>query len=114
MSEPVVWWLPSTPRIFQQMNEKPPLKVASDAGTVPAFPCIVYVSKRESGVFARVANLAGIEAEASHEREVLGKIVPLFKAKVARLHAEESPIEWIDPPLPIGPEEVKRFIPVHL
>ena len=51
---------------------------------VPAFPCIVHLNA-EGGVYrGRVANLAGLEAEASSERELLGKIVPLFKTRRRR------------------------------
>lgn len=81
---------------------------------VPTFPCIVYVRKVDGGMFARVANLEGIELRGHSERELLQKIVPEFKRQVARLHQQDEPIPWIDPIPDPAPDETKRFIPVHL
>ena len=81
---------------------------------VPAFPCIVHLTT-EGGVYrGRVVNLAGIEAEGSSEREMLGKIVPLFKRTVAEIHQRGDSIPWINPVPEPKPTEIKRFIPVHL
>jgi hypothetical protein len=100
------------------MNEQPKLPIDSTRSPVPevpAFGCIVYVRPVSAGrVIARVANLAGIEIEAANERDALTKIVPLFKSVVqGHLHSETT-IPWIDPPSPIGENEQKRFLPVHL
>ncbi|HEX5104090.1 MAG TPA: hypothetical protein VFV87_09785 [Pirellulaceae bacterium] len=83
---------------------------------VPVFNCIVNVSPpgQQAPCRAQVANLAGISASGPSEREALAKIVPQFKAAVARLHAANEPIPWIDPPMPPAAGELQRFIAVHL
>jgi len=81
---------------------------------VPAFPCIVHLAIEDGVYRGRVANLAGIEAEASSEREVLGRIVPVFKRTVAEIHQRGDSIPWITPVPEPKPAEIKRFIPVHL
>lgn len=81
---------------------------------VPAFPCIVHLTVQNGVYHGRVANLAGIEAVASTEREMLGKIVPIFKRTVAEIHQSGDTIPWITPVPEPTPTEIKRFIPVHL
>jgi len=81
---------------------------------VPAFPCIVHLDVQDGIYRGRVANLAGIEAVASSEREMLGKIVPIFKRTVAEIHQRGDSIPWITPVPDPKPTEIKRFIPVHL
>jgi len=82
---------------------------------VPVFSCIVYVSPDAGGgVRARVANLADLGCIAASEREALGKIVAAFKQRVGDLMHSETPIPWIEPPMPAEPGELIRFIPVHL
>jgi hypothetical protein len=90
------------------MND--PLKAAD----VPVFNCMVYVSRTEDRVRARVANLAGIESTAGSEREALSEVVKVFKQRVAEWTRSQSPIPWIDPPSPPEPEELARLIAVHL
>ncbi len=80
----------------------------------PAFGCLVYIKKTKAGVTARVANLDGIEIEASDERAALGKIVPAFRAKVAEQMESGGDVAWIDPPSAKADDEQKRFLPVHL
>ena len=97
-------------------SDPPKLSITSDSDevSVPTFGCIVYVSKVDGGVKARVANLAGLESVGGSERDALSKLVPAFKKAIqATLMADEE-VQWIDPPLPIGDDEQKRFIPVHL
>ena len=81
---------------------------------VPAFPCIVHLAVQDGVYRGRVANLAGIEVVASSEREMLGKIVPLFKRTVAEIHERGDSIPWITPVPEPKPTEIKRFIPVHM
>jgi len=81
---------------------------------VPAFPCIVHVSTDGVHYRGRVVNLAGIESSGSSERDLLGKIVPLFKQVVADYHQRGEVIPWITPVPDPEPTETKRFIPVHL
>lgn len=90
------------------------LPIESGDPTVPAFGCIVYFVS-EAGVFrGRVANLAGIEVQASSQREMLGQIVAQFKSAVAASLAEGETPNWIDPPDEKRPGETKLFLPVHL
>jgi len=91
-----------------EVNSSPP------AGDVPVFNCLVYVMATETGVRARVANLAGFEITAASERTALQKIVPVFKSRVAEIMQSGEPVPWLDPPLAIAPGEQQRFIPVHL
>ncbi|MCR9118757.1 MAG: hypothetical protein NXI22_17615 [bacterium] len=81
---------------------------------VPVFECIVYLQTSESGVRARVANLAGLECTADSEMSALRKLVTEFKRTVGELTTQKQPIPWIDPPAPAEPGELKRFVPVHL
>ena len=91
-------------------NPNPPMAQVD----VPAFPCIVHLAVEDGVYRGRVANLAGIEALGSTEREMLGIIVPIFKRTVAEFHQRGDSIPWITPvPEPKSPE-IKRFIPVHL
>ena len=81
---------------------------------VPTFSCIVHLTV-EGGVHrGRVANLDGIEAVGSTEREMLGKIIPIFKRTVAEFHQRGDSIPWITPVPEPKANETKRFIPVHL
>ncbi len=91
-------------------NPNPPMAQVD----VPAFPCIVHLEVQDGVYRGRVANLAGIEAVASTEREMLGKIVPLFKSAVAEIRQRGDCIPWITPVPEPRSTEIKRFIPVHL
>jgi len=97
-------------------HEKHELNVSDDsqAVNVPVFNCIVYISSDADSVKARVANLPDLEVTASSEREALAQLVPAFKQRVSDLMQSETPIPWIDPPIPAEPGELQRFIPVHL
>ena len=82
---------------------------------VPVFNCLVYVGPLPGGgVRARVANLAGLQVEASSERQALTRIVPAFKQRVSEFMNAQSAIPWIDPPPEPEEGEATRFIPVHL
>ena len=82
---------------------------------VPVFNCLVYVGPLpDGGVRARVANLAGLQVDASNERQALSRIVPVFKQRVSEFMNAQSAIPWIEPPLDPEPAEQTRFIPVHL
>ena len=96
------------------MTEKPRLDITDRSGDVPAFTCIVYVRSDGGEVRARVANLEGIEARGSSERDVLGKVIPEFKRRVAVLLGAGDEVPWIDPPVSPNEGEQKRIVPVHL
>ncbi len=81
----------------------------------PAFGCIVYIRRHPSGgVAARVANLPGLAVDAADERSAIRQLVPMFRQRVAAASEAGQPSPLIEPPEPIGPGEVKRFLPVHL
>lgn len=97
-------------------DHPPKLEISSDSPPieVPTFGCVVYVSKVDGGVKARVANLANLECTGGSERDALSKLVPAFKKAVTEFLTEKQDIPWIDPPSPKLDDEQKRFIPVHL
>jgi len=81
----------------------------------PVFNCIVNVASTKDGrVVARVANLAGIEAQGRTEREALAQAVATFKAAVAQRHAAGEAIPWLPETRQLQPGETQRFIAVHL
>ena len=88
---------------------------------VPAFPCVVYLGREGGSVIGRVVNLDtgdesadALKVSAASERDVLSKLVPRFKQHVAKLHASGETIPWLDSLPELAPDEVKRFIPIHL
>ncbi|MDC0574932.1 hypothetical protein OAO39_03265 [Pirellulaceae bacterium] len=81
---------------------------------VPVFNCVVHVTiDGEGQVFAKTANLAGIECHGNSQLNVLSKIVPLFKERVGALHRSGEPIPWIDVEAPTDDTQV-LLVPVHL
>ncbi len=82
----------------------------------PVFNCVVNVTPRsaDGSVVAKVANLAGLAGEGRSEREALAAVVGQFKSTVARYHAANTPIPWIDPPVQPAAGETQRLIAVHL
>ena len=96
------------------MNEKPELDITNPGDAVPAFTCLVYVRASDGAVTARVANLAGLQASGASERDVLAKIIPAFKKRVAEIVSAGDAIPWIDPPQAPDQGEQKRIVPVHL
>ncbi|MFP6621792.1 MAG: hypothetical protein VB877_20780 [Pirellulaceae bacterium] len=82
---------------------------------VPVFNCLVYVGPSPAGgVRARVANLAGLQVDATSERQALTRIVPAFKQRVSEFLQAQAAIPWIEPPPEPAAGEATRFIPVHL
>ena len=90
------------------------LPIESGEPPVPAFGCVVYFSRDGNQFRGRAANLQGIEATASNQREMLGQIVAQFKSAVSQCLAEGGSPEWIDPPMEKREEETKLFLPIHL
>ena len=81
---------------------------------VPVFNCVVHLTTDGQGkVFAKAANLAGIECHGNSQRDVLSKLVPLFKEHVGALHKSGEPIPWIDVETPPADTQV-LLVPVHL
>jgi hypothetical protein len=106
------------PNINMQPNPDQPksLEITGDSKPkVPVFTCTVYVHKTDDAtVIGRVANLAGIEASGTSEREVLSKVAREFKSRVFKIRETGQEIPWIDPPQPPLENEQVRSIPVHL
>ncbi len=96
-------------------SEHPSLPTGDAKVPVPTFGCVVYVSKLNDGnTLARVANLEGLSATASNERESLSRLVPLFKKFVKEKLEFGETIPWLDPPPAPNVDEQRRFLPVHL
>ena len=91
-----------------------PLISQSDCNPVPVFNCHVILRQLDGKVYAKTANLAGIEAEGTSERDVLMAITRQFKDAVKSHHDSAGDIPWIEPPAKANAEEYERFIPVHL
>jgi hypothetical protein len=92
--------------------DRPEFKATAES--VPAFTCLVYVWRDAGNFVGRVVNLEGIEAIGNSEREVLGKLVPAFKQRVAGFVISGAPIPWIESPAPPASHQQKRLVPVHL
>lgn len=90
--------------------------ITGDAkANVPVFSCIVYVRHNNDGTVAgRVANFPGIAANGNSERDVLGKVVRVFKSRVSKMLEDGREIPLADPPLPPLDNELMRSVPVHL
>lgn len=96
------------------MNDPKPLPLTTD-GPKPAFGCVVYVGRNDAGrCVGRVANLEGLTAEGSNEREVLASLVKQAKQVLAQYVGDGQPIPWVEPPSPKNDDEQKRFLPLHL
>ncbi|MEQ9410164.1 MAG: hypothetical protein RIK87_20685 [Fuerstiella sp.] len=100
------------------MNHQNPLPLISegDGQNVPVYSCHVILSRPDNTgrLSGRTANLAGISAEGTSERDVLTSIMKQFKAAVQRYAQSNQSIPFLDPPEAPGPGDVERFIPVHL
>ncbi len=100
-------------------NEPLPLLSESSCGTgagaVPVFNCIIILTPLENGrLRGRVANLPGITAEGTAERELLMSLTRQFKTAVKESVASGNGLKWIDPPEVPVKGESQRFIPIHL
>jgi hypothetical protein len=93
-----------------------PLISENDCSPVPVFNCLVILTTPDENGRrrGRVANLQGISAEGTSERDILASLMKSFKASVQKYSQSEQQIPWIDPPESPAPGEVERFIPVHL
>ena len=100
------------------MSESEPLPQVSqsDCSPVPVFNCQIILRREEADqqILGRVANLRGITAKGTTERDVLMQITKVFKAQVLALTEEKMPIPWVQPPEQPGPDEFERFVPIHL
>ena len=97
------------------LNQLPESSCGS-SGSVPVFNCIVILRKdpQTGRVSGRVANLAGLEAEASGERDLLFMLTRRFREFVQTAVRDGQTIPWKTPADQPGQGELQRFIPVHL
>jgi hypothetical protein len=93
-----------------------PLLSESDCNPVPVFNCHIILSKPDNDgrIQGRTANLGGIAAAGTSERDVLTSLMKQFKAIVQQHSRNNTPIPWVQPSELPGDNEVERFIPVHL
>ena len=98
------------------MSDADPLPLISpgDINPVPVFSCHVILKNADGMVHARVANLAGIEAQGETERDALMAVSRLFKDTVMAQHKAGDEIPWLEPAIKAADDEYERFIPVHL
>jgi len=62
----------------------------------------------------RVTTLAGVEAAARSERELLTRLVQQFKQTLTQCREQGRPPPWTTETVKPGPGERQRWIPVHL
>ncbi|MCA9060510.1 MAG: hypothetical protein KDA85_18495 [Planctomycetaceae bacterium] len=86
------------------------------ASPVPVFNCIIALKTASAPgrIAAEVANLDGISAEGTSERDVLTAVSRQFRDTVRALVQEEQPIPWRDPDPILNNADAVRYIPVHL
>jgi hypothetical protein len=90
--------------------------MAAFMSDVPVFNCHVYVSPPDASgqVTARLANLPDIVGSGPRERDALRALVQNFKQAAAGYLALGQQVPWRSEPLPLGPGDVQRWVPVHL
>ncbi len=88
----------------------------STPGTVPVFNCLVILRRSDDGrrLHGRIANLAGMTAESSSERDLLMQLTRRFKEHLQASLKNDQTVTWIDPPESPQDGEQLRYIPVHL
>lgn len=93
-----------------------PLVSQNDCNPVPVFHCHVLLKRIDATgrLTARLANLDGITAEGTSERDLLTSLTRQFKAAMQEYHQAKKPIPWIEPARTPEDGEFERFIPVHL
>ncbi len=103
----------SSSNFLPQVNES---SCGTGGASVPVFSCIVILNRdaTTNRLTARVANLTGITADGTSERELLMLLTKQFKSTIQGCLRGNRPIPWIDPPELPQPGEQQRFIPVHL
>lgn len=99
------------------MSENQPLPQVSinDCSPVPVFNCHIALRKdsKTGRISGRVANFQGIEAVGTSERDILRSLSKQFKEAVQKHHEADEKIPLIETPQ-IQPDEVERFLPIHL
>ena len=85
--------------------------------SVPVFDCHVLLAKPSVAGApwrARCAAAPQIESEGATERAALQALVTRFKFFLHEHRLRNEPIPWQQPELTPSPNEVERWIPVHL
>ena len=98
------------------MSESSKVRLVGEPQAVPVFNCRVIVSPRDSegNITARAAELEGLTAVGSLEREAIQKLVTAFKAHVAAIVKAGGEIPWRRPGDALQPGEKEFFVGVHL
>lgn len=93
-----------------------PLISAKELNPVPVFSChvILSVPDADGKTTGRVANLDGISATGTTEREILTSVMKQFREVMQRYTSEGKQIPFREKPDQPGEGEAERFIPVHL
>ena len=108
--------IPMTPSEITRM-------VAAQIGTLMGLAALAGTKVAYVKAHGALANLAAdpssdtpeaITASGGSERDVLSKVMGVFKVRVAQLHELGEAIPWIDPPLPRLENEQIRSVPMHL
>jgi hypothetical protein len=94
----------------------PDSSCAGTTGSVPVYNCVVIlrVNPESQRLTASVANLPGLTAEGTSERDLLILLTKRFKAVIQDCLRRNDAIPWIDPAVEPVDGEQQRFIPVHL
>lgn len=95
-------------------DKAPKIRPLSGPMDVPVFNIIIYISRAEGQVRARVANLPDLAFTASSEPMVLKQSITNVKEKLRAWKEADQPIPWLDPASPAVEGEEQRLVPVHL
>ena len=97
------------------MTDESQLPITDAESSVPVFDCHVLLRRTDAGGYeARAANLDGVRGTGPTERDALLATVKTFKQQVESHFRAGRPIPFRDPPQAPQPDEVERWIPVHL
>ena len=100
----------------QKPNELPQVRAVTPPQEVPVYNCPVILSPPnvDGVILARSATLADIVGQGKSQREALQEVVTNFKIRIARHHALEEEIPWLDPPLKPAEGEQEFLTAIHL
>lgn len=97
-------------------SEPLPQVSISDCNPVPVFNCHIAMKRDPSSgrITGRVANLHGLEASGTSERDILKSLARQFKDAVQKqMESETGSVDLIESPV-IEDDEFERFLPIHL
>ena len=97
-----------------EKDSMPKIRPISPPLEVPVFNIVIYVSRIDGKVKARVANLPDLVFTAGSEPVVLKQTISEVKNRLGQWHKDQCKIPWVDPVPPAANGEQERFVPVHL